>query len=130
MLKYKLWKKYFLLTAGFIGILAVLGLILIFSAVVCVLTDDYSDLSAFAGIALGTGTLFSGFLCGKYRRKRGLLEGVLCGFVIYVIMLTAGSFCFGFFSCLNIKKLLLSALCGAIGGVFGVNTKYPESLYQ
>lgn len=130
MLKNKLWTDLFLIPASLVGIGTIIIILMIFSAFVCFLTDNCSDLSPFTAIALATGTFCSGFVCGRYRRKRGLFEGLLCGSIIYLILLAAGTIYIGFFSSLSIKKLLISAIFGAIGGVFGVNTKYPRSLYQ
>lgn len=71
------------------------------------------------------GGVISGNICGKYRRHRGLIDGIICGGVLYTVIFIAGTF-IGEFT--DIKKLLLLVIAGAVGGVSGVNSKRPKNL--
>lgn len=79
----------------------------------------------FTIICLAVSGYFSGYLCGRYRRRYGLTEGAICGCLIYAILL-AISLYFGEFT--SPAKLILLVICGAVGGVAGVNTVRPEKL--
>lgn len=70
---------------------------------------------------------FSGaFICGKYRRHKGMISGIKCGIIIYAIISAAGLLIFG--RPANISKLLILVTAGAIGGIIGVNSKHPKNL--
>ena len=70
---------------------------------------------------------FSGaFLCGKYRRKHGIAEGTLCGIIIFALITVISVVITD--NIPDLKKLVLLALSGAVGGVCGVNSKRPDKL--
>lgn len=121
-------------TAVSIGISAAAGTAgvflctLFFSLLTFAVLHSISFAGFFSTAALIAGTIPAGWLCGHYRRRRGLAEGALCGMVMYVIMSAAGLVLFG--SPIAIKKLLLLTACGAAGGVWGVNSKRPKHLRE
>lgn len=69
--------------------------------------------------------IISSFLTGKSYRKKGLLSGILSAvFCIFIIILCGKIF----FKTLEIHKILtnhlpIAVICGAIGGIIGVNSK-------
>lgn len=71
---------------------------------------------------------FSGRIYGKYRRRRGLIDGSICGLLLYSVISAAGLVVVG--APADIKKLLLLVIAGAAGGVAGVNSKRPKSLME
>ncbi|MCM1132118.1 MAG: TIGR04086 family membrane protein [Ruminococcus flavefaciens] len=79
----------------------------------------------FTVLSLSVGGISGGYLCGKYRRHRGLIDGAVCGGLLYALIFAVGA-CFGEFT--DIKKLLLLVVAGAVGGVSGVNSKRPKNL--
>lgn len=79
----------------------------------------------FTVLCLGVSGYFSGYLCGRYRRRYGLFEGAICGGIIYGILLVVSLYLGEFTS---ITKLILLVVCGGTGGVAGVNTERPERL--
>ena len=90
--------------------------------------DDmrYSAILSSAACLIGS---FSGaYLGGKYRRRRGIIEGALCGLLMYAVFSAAGLVLTG--SPAGIKKLLLLTVSGAAGGVCGVNSKRPKRLME
>lgn len=123
-----LWKGLFL--SSLIGMFNILIIIILFSAFVYFLTDNCDNLSAFTRISLIIGTFISGLFCGHFRRRKGIIEGAACGILIYMVILTFGIFINGsLLMSFSIKKLLLSAVFGGIGGVCGVNTKHSKKPY-
>ena len=80
----------------------------------------------FSFVSLITGCCAGTYICGKYRRKSGLLCGTATGITLYLIICVTDIICFERIP--DIKKLLLLALAGAIGGVAGVNSKRPKNL--
>ncbi len=79
----------------------------------------------FTILSLAVGGYFGGYLCGRYRRRYGLFEGAICGGIIYGILVVISLYMGEFTSP---AKLFLLIVCGAIGGVAGVNTVRPEKL--
>lgn len=87
---------------------------------------DMSMAGAFAGAALALGAYTGAFVFGKYRRRKGLFGGSLCGALMYLVIAGAGIALMGEIT--GIKKLLLLTVFGAAGGVAGVNSKRPRNL--
>ena len=87
---------------------------------------DMSMAGAFAGAALAFGAYTGAYVYGKYRRRKGLFGGSLCGAVMYIVIASASIACLG--EVTGIKKLLLLTVFGAAGGVAGVNSKRPKKL--
>lgn len=87
---------------------------------------DMSMAGAFAGAALALGAYTGAFVFGKYRRRKGLFGGSLCGALMYLVIAGAGIALTGELT--GIKKLLLLTVFGAAGGVAGVNSKRPKNL--
>lgn len=89
-------------------------------------------LSAMAGVSLSSGCFCAGFCAAKRRRRHGLRLGLLCGLLTYAAIFLAGTLLLHRLAGLPpLSKLLLALLCGAVGGVLGVNTKIkktPKSL--
>ena len=112
--------------AVFGGILTTAAAWLILSAVLFFIMGDMKLIKAFAGAALAFGGYTGAFLYGKYRRRRGLFGGSLCGLLMYAALSILGAFILG--APADIKKLLLLTVSGAAGGVAGVNSKRPKKL--
>ncbi len=94
----------------------------LFSAAASVV--DFSDgaFNALSSIALCAGCFAASFTAAKKRRRHGLKTGLLCGAVIFGVLLLGGlifvrSFSAGGF----FTKLLIIMICSAIGGIIGVN---------
>lgn len=80
----------------------------------------------FASVSAAVGGYSAGYICGRYRRRRGLIDGILCGALMYAAAAAAEICVAG--APTDIKKLLLLTAVGAAGGVSGVNSKRPKSL--
>lgn len=80
--------------------------------------------SVLATIALGIGGYFGGYLCARKRHKNGMMLGVICGIIIFMVILLIGAvFAKAALGLGSAGKLMLTMICGAVGGVVGVNTK-------
>ena len=97
-----------------------------FFSVVTFFTESMKFSVFFAAASMITGCYAGNFICGKYRRRMGLVYGTAAGIIIYLLMSAAGMFFIG--NIPDIKKLLLLAFSGAAGGVSGVNSKRPKNL--
>ncbi|MDE6035096.1 MAG: TIGR04086 family membrane protein [Ruminococcus sp.] len=120
------------ITSLTIAVLAGISLIMITAlllAVVmyCVL-GDMKVSAIFSIIAMVTGTYASTYFCGKFRRKHGLTEGIMCGVIIYTLIAICGIIFLGELT--GIKKLVLLTVSGAVGGVAGVNSKRPKNFTE
>lgn len=72
-------------------------------------------------VALGAGCLLSGFICGRVKKRQGLLLGVKCGAIMLALCFT-GSLISGNFSGNEIvSKVITLLVTGCTGGVLGVN---------
>lgn len=114
------------------GISVIFGILCGFAA--CILFSAVSFL-VFKGMMFGRlfnlltlfiSGYFSGNLCGRYRRRRGMIDGALCGTAIYAVILALSA---AFGELTDIKKLLLLAAAGAVGGITGVNSSRPKNLF-
>ncbi len=73
-------------------------------------------------LSLSAGGFLSGFIYGTRKRHKGLINGAMCGVIMYAAVFIAGIiYLKGIppFRLLRILPLLTAA--GAIGGVIGVN---------
>ena len=74
-------------------------------------------------LASGFGCIIAGFLCAKINGKNGLIMGSACGLLIFGIIILAGYIAVdGQLNFAVLIKAVIFILCGAIGGVLGVNT--------
>jgi|GEM_PF-381251 len=98
----------------------------VFSAVIYLFLKDMGLTDVLAALSLTAGAYTGSYICGRYRRHRGAVSGVICGCVIFVILFIAGLALS--VETADIKKLLLLAVSGCTGGVCGVNSKRPSWL--
>ena len=110
------------------GIFLIFVIALLLAVVMYCILGDMKVSTVFSIIAMVTGTYVSTYFCGKYRRKHGLAEGIICGVIIYTLIAICGVVISGEFT--GIKKLLLLTVSGATGGVTGVNSKRPKNFTE
>ena len=108
---------------------AVIGLALsvlciaVFSALLCFLLKDMGLADVFVTVSLIVGAFTGAYICGHYRRRHGLILGAVCGFAVFAVISIMGIIMCGHTA--GIRKLLLLAVSGMTGGVYGVNSKHP-----
>jgi putative membrane protein (TIGR04086 family) len=72
----------------------------------------------------GLSSFAAGFVCSKIIKIRGLYNGLLCGFIFFLILFCAGmTILDGDFSIFTFLKLAACLIGGAIGGIIGLNKK-------
>lgn len=108
------------------GLVCTGGVSAVLAALLFYVMRDMAMADAFAGAALVMGAYTGAFVYGRYRRRRGLFGGSLCGAVMYLVISAAAIAVTGEMT--GIKKLLLLTVFGAAGGVAGVNSKRPRNL--
>ena len=112
------------LACSLVGAAVTALLLLGFSAVLTVRDIPHSAAEPMALAAAVLGCMAAGFLCARLSGRGGLLHGLLCGLVVFVIVCGAGMAALGGSPgwLLGIK-LVIFLLSGAIGGVLGINTR-------
>lgn len=123
-IKYNFAEKMVIYAISAIGGLILITVTLFAAAALCLATDmsdNYSTLVA--AICLGGGAMLSGFLSSKKIRYSGMLNGLICGCIIYLIVFIFSLFLSeNGFTVIGLSHFLISAVSGAIGGILGVNT--------
>ena len=61
------------------GLLCTMAALLLSAAVIFYVLKDIGTAGGFAAVSLAAGAYTGAFIYGKYRRKRGMLCGMLCG---------------------------------------------------
>ncbi len=125
--KVKKMKYYNIIFSTFCGLLIIILLIIIFSAAGA--KNIFPDIvvSILLIIAIASGGFLSGYLYCKQKRHKGILNGMLCGLIIYVAILMFGIVYMRKLPSLYFcKYMVILGLTGAIGGVLGVNSKIKK----
>lgn len=110
------------------GIALIFILALLSTVIMYCILGDVKVSKIFSLVSISVGTYASTYFCGKYRRKHGLADGIMCGIVIYTVIAICGAVFLGEFT--GVKKLLLLTVSGATGGVAGVNSKRPKNFTE
>ena len=75
-------------------------------------------------LAVAAGTILSGYCCARILREKGLLWGLCCGTVIFLLAFFCELTLLGpVIGPLALYKFIIYAASGMIGGVLGVNKK-------
>lgn len=70
------------------------------------------------------GCFSSGFILARHRRKKGIWLGIMCGLLIYAAAFLISAALLGWLEEIgSLGKFILIIICGAAGGVAGVNSK-------
>ena len=121
---FKSSRLYCTASSSFVGIVVILICLLIFSLFMTKFDAPEPMVSVMSSLALCVGAYVGGYIAAKRRRQNGMIIGILTGIVIYCVIFFAGeifaknSITFSF-----LTKLIMTLICAAIGGVFGVNSK-------
>lgn len=129
--KKEIWTNLYIwaVICAFIGIAVCFGILVIFSVLLYNTTDVIKSFTVFSMISLSAGSLSGGYMCGLFRRKNGLYEGIFCGFIIYIMILVTGCIFFHTFgSFMSIRKFIICIIPASAGGVIGVNHKRPKGI--
>lgn len=104
-----------------------LSIILLFLASLIATFQAFSDqaISITANIVTSIGVFFCGFMSGRHFSSKGLVFGAICGIIYSALLCLAGnlfsqSMSFGSSA---ITALIIGLICGAVGGIVGINTR-------
>lgn len=93
-------------------------LIMTFSSVIPYQLLPYVLLIADAG-----GAFCGAYLCASLNKSKGLILGLVCGFIMFIIFFIAGLSTGGSVSLVTLLRFIVLLVFGALGGIRGVNKK-------
>ena len=95
-----------------------------FAALMSVRDLPHSAVVPMSILAVAAGTILSGYCCARILREKGLLWGLCCGTVIFLLAFFCELMLLGpVIGPLALYKFIIYAASGMIGGVLGVNKK-------
>lgn len=110
-----------------VSISYIISLVLLFASALIATYQAMSDtgICILANVVTALGTAFSGFMAGRHFSGKGLLFGAGCGAIYTVILCIVGNIISASlnFGISFLTALLIGVLCGAVGGIAGINTK-------
>ena len=100
-------------------------LLILVGALIAVKTGavPYNAVPYITGAAQGIGALAGGYICGRAFRRMGMALGAACGSLAGAALFVIGLISGGIAAWTALIRLLISVLCGAIGGIAGVNKR-------
>lgn len=105
----------------------IISIVLLFAFALLATFQAYSDtvIAILANLVTAFGTAFAGFSAGRHFDSKGLLFGAGCGIIYTILLCIAGNIVSGTlnFGLSFITALVIGLLCGAVGGIAGINTK-------
>ncbi len=118
----------FMIKAVFVSY--IISLILLFTGALIATFGAFSDTTVriIANVVTALGTLVAGFMAGRHFSGKGIFFGAGCGIIYTILLWIVGNIFSGsinpgasFFT-----ALLIGILCGAVGGISGINTKHTR----
>lgn len=118
-----LYIKALLVGTTFGGLSAIL-ILCIFSAVLLISGNLSLELLVWFGVAIGCISSFiSGYTSARITKINGMIVGTCAGFLIFIILFISGLAKGDVLTLTTLIKITIYTLCGAIGGIKGVNKK-------
>lgn len=106
------------------GVVATFLILSIFAALMTVRDLPHSAVVPMSILGVAAGTILAGYCCARILRERGLLWGLGCGTVIFLLAFFCELMLLGRpVGILALYKFIIYAASGMIGGVLGVNKK-------
>lgn len=106
------------------ALLLVLFLLVISGILVAAKSLPQNLLSPIVLVACGLSSFFAGYVCVRIARMRGMLYGILTGLLLFTVVFVEGVIAVNEpLSFEALVKGLLMTLCGAVGGIIGVNKR-------
>ena len=107
-----------------------ISIALLFGVSVIATVQAFSDraIAIAANIVTALGVLLCGFMAGRHFSSKGLIYGALCGVIYSGLLclignLAAQSLNFGASA---VTALIIGVICGAVGGIAGINTRHTR----
>ena len=104
--------------AGLSVLLITLFALLMYSLQFPLYTSGYFSL-----LALGCGAMLSGFICGRIKRRGGLITGFRCAVILIALCAVGAAINGGFDGSAAVSKIFTAVITGCAGGVMGVNKR-------
>ncbi len=101
----------------------VVGFLCLLLAAALMLASDLQEgyASPISAVAMGIGSLSAGFFASLKIKKGGIVNGTVCGAMIYAVIMFMSLFLSdGGFSLITVYHLLIVILSAAVGGILGV----------
>ncbi len=118
---------FFVFLAILAGFLITVLVLLFFSFILTKIDAPDKVIKLLSTVALGVGTYFGGYICSKRKHNKGIYRGALCGFIMFCMIVILGAiFADTILSFSVTSKLILTLVCGAIGGIVGANSKFKR----
>jgi putative membrane protein (TIGR04086 family) len=110
------------------SILACIGAVFLCVTVFSAITAkfDLSDgvITFMSSVSLCAGCFAASYTASKRKHRNGLITGVICGGIIFFVVLFGGMiFVKGITAGGMFSKLVMIIACSAIGGIVGVNSR-------
>lgn len=106
------------------GFVIVFVCVILFAFIITKIDVTDKVVSVLSGAALCIGAYAGGYVSAKKRKRNGLFMGVLCGLFMFLVILIIGTFFVHTISGISPSlKLVLTVICGSVGGIVGVNSK-------
>lgn len=110
--------------ACLVGILITATVLLLAAMVISSIDFPQSGIAPVAIAASVAGCFGAGFICCRMTKGGGLMYGLICGLVIFLLcLLCEVSFLGGELGMLAVYKLIVCVTSAMIGGVLGVNKR-------
>ena len=107
-----------------VGVVLTFLILCAFAALMSVRDLPHSAVVPMSILAVAAGTILSGYCCARILREKGLLWGLCCGTVIFLLAFFCELTLLGpVIGPLALYKFIIYAASGMIGGVLGVNKK-------
>lgn len=107
-----------------VGALVTFLILCVFALLMSVRDLPHSAVSPISILAVAAGTILSGWCCARILREKGLLWGLCCGTIFFLLAFFCELMLLGQpVGILALYKFIIYAASGMIGGVLGVNHK-------
>ena len=124
-------KKYKCFIVGTLsGIIVTTISLILFAVVFTVLDLDIVYAHPIASVCCAMGSLFGGYISAKLCKSKGLINGVLTGFCIFLAVTLISLFVSGgSFTIMTIIRMIIVLTSAAIGGILGVNKLTKKKIF-
>lgn len=117
-------KYYNIFFSSVCGAALTAALIMLFAYVGSKADISSGVISVMLSISVSAGGFLSGCLYGKRKRHKGIINGIMCGAILYTVIFLFGIVYLRGFPPLRLARyLVILCISGAAGGVTGVNSK-------
>ena len=107
-----------------------ISIILLFAVSLIATVQAFSDkaIAIAANIVTALGVLLCGFMSGRHFSCKGLIFGALCGVIYSGLLCLIGNLAAQNlqFGASAVTALIIGVICGAVGGIAGINTKHTR----